>query len=86
MVGSGKKAVLRPEGLRVGMYTWRGGGGQLVPTQPVGSGVQPQPNLNVWSWRGGNQSPPNQLEGSPSGVWGAVPAEIEWAEIEFGVF
>ena len=53
------------------------GGNQPPPNQledsPVGSGAhQPQPKLNVWSWRGGNQSPPNQLEDSPMG-FGAQP-------------
>jgi len=28
---------------------------------------------------GVNQPPPNQLEDSPSGVWGAAPAEIEFS-------
>ena len=39
------------------------------------------PRAGVCSWRGGKWSPPNQLEGSPSGVWDAAPAEIE-----FGAF
>jgi len=34
--------------------------------------------------KGGNQLPPNQLEGSPSGVWGAAPAEIECVVLERG--
>jgi len=62
------------------------GGNQPPPNQledfPVGSGAQPQPKLNVRSWRGGNQSPPNQLEDSTVGS-GAHAAP---AEIEFGVF
>ena len=78
MVGSGKQAPSRPEGPRSGVCVL--GEGDLAPTQParsraapVGFGAQPQPKLNVWSWRGDNQSPPNQLEDSPvpSGVWGA---------------
>jgi len=33
------------------------------------------------SWRVGSQPPPNQLEDSPSGVWGKAPDKIE-----FGAF
>ena len=41
----------------------------------------PNGRERVGSWRGGQPSSPNQLEGSRSGVWGAAPAEIE-----FGAF
>jgi len=40
-----------------------------------------RPRAGVGSWTGGSQPPPNQLEDSPTGVWGAAPAEIE-----FGAF
>jgi len=39
------------------------------------------PRAGVGFWRGGSQPTANQLEDSPSGVWGAAPAEIE-----FGAF
>jgi len=70
MVGSGKKAVSRPEGPRAGVGSWRGGN-HAPPNQlensPVGSGAQPK--LNVWSWRGGQPVPTQPARGLPSGVW-----------------
>ena len=68
MVGSGKNCI-ETRRAESGGYLFLERGNQPPPNQlegsPVGFGAQPQPKLNVWSWRGGNQSPPNQLEDSP---------------------